>query len=107
MAEAEAILSSATAVQELPKPARRGRPRRKGGPSRTIVPTLLSPISRTDTPQQHSAYDHSDVRPREERSYKEFFPDLDLTKSLAIVRRNQSENDALLEPGVTPDTPKS
>lgn len=96
MAEAEAIPPSVAAAQDVPKPpARRGRPRRKGGPSRTVVPTLLSPISRTDNTQLSAAHDPTDVRPREERSYKEFFPDLDMTKPLPIVRTRQLESDAL------------
>lgn len=107
MAEAGAILSSAMASQELPKPpARRGRPRRKGGPSRTVVPTLLSPISRTDHPQNLASHDPTDVRPREERSYKEFFPDLDLTTPLSIVRTHAPENDALLTSELIPNTPE-
>lgn len=106
MAEAEAITSSVAAVQDVPKPpARRGRPRRKGGPSRTVVPTLLSPISRTDSTQAPSAHDPTDVRPREERSYKEFFPDLDLSKPLPIVRTRQRDNDALTASDTTDFTP--
>jgi hypothetical protein len=105
MAEAGAILCSAMASQELPKPpARRGRPRRKGGPSRTVVPTLLSPISRTDQAQYQATHDPTDVRPREERSYKEFFPDLDLATPLSIVRTHAPENDALLASQTIPNT---
>ncbi|KAG2186955.1 hypothetical protein INT44_003183 [Umbelopsis vinacea] len=97
MAEAEAISSSVIAAQDVIKPPARsrGRPRRKGGPSRTVVPTLLSPITRTDDNQHTPAHDPTDVRPREERSYKEFFPDLDIAQQLPIVRSSQRENDAL------------
>jgi hypothetical protein len=109
MAEAEAIPSSVAAAQDVIKPPARsrGRPRRKGGPSRTVVPTLLSPITRTDSTQHTPAHDPTDVRPREERSYMEFFPDLDITQQLPIVRSNQRENDALPASGTTSNVPAS
>ncbi|EPB87506.1 hypothetical protein HMPREF1544_05700 [Mucor circinelloides 1006PhL] len=76
----EAMLPS-TAVHK------RGRPRKSPSASQkqTSSPSILQQLN-TQTQQQQTAEKTPFDKPREERSYKDFFPDLDIREPLAIVK---------------------
>lgn len=68
---------------EIPKTGRRGRPRKY--PIDTAKP-IKTVSSTTPTPTTPTVYEE---KPREERSYKDFFPDLNIKEPLAIVKINK------------------
>lgn len=69
---------------EIPKTGRRGRPRKY--PIDTAKP--IKTVSTTPTPTT-PVYEE---KPREERSYKDFFPDLNIKEPLTIVKINKIDS---------------
>ncbi|KAK4514771.1 uncharacterized protein ATC70_002374 [Mucor velutinosus] len=99
--EEETMLSNTTVHK-------RGRPRKSpsAAQKQTPPPSILQQLN-TQTQQQQATEKGPFDKPREELSYKDFFPDLDIREPLAIIKVPESSFKQTVHHTPSAPTPKS